>query len=238
MKKELETRYSGAKTWLRLTICIPIACWAATSIWAQGRTEDLAAGRSLERQQALQVVRNAIDRGFPPNLREQLRQVTDKHRAAVVPELLAAIDRERKRQSPGDEALDGMSDLVAYAGDEKAFIGLVALAADDLARFGPAVARCLDYAAERENAFMLAYHALGKGTEQTDSLIGEWAARAARREGGMQLLAEAVVRWHPAVEFGTQVAADPMLAALDKAELKQLEAQTSEIRRQSVETPR
>jgi hypothetical protein len=176
--------------------------------------------------QAREFVLDALRRGLPEELRPSLYQLAATRSVIIVPEFVAALEMERKRPSPRTELMDMMADIVASAADEKAVEGLVALATSDLDRFSPALLRVFDYARGRQNPFLLAHHAIGKGNAQIDSQITQWVVINVEGTEGYRLLAEAVEVWHRGRALDDLVREGaPFLVALPDERLRRLDTQ-------------
>jgi hypothetical protein len=166
-------------------------------------------------------VNETMDAGFPDDRADQMTMLVINRSVLVLPLIERRVEDELRSQSPSKNLIATGTEMIAYAGDERALREVSKLVHIDDNRFGPLVARTLDNALNFRNPFALAY----RGYEFRDTVLARhiavWSNGALSSTRMQRLFGEAMNARYKRVPGEREWASDPIASRITSSQRRE-----------------
>jgi pimeloyl-ACP methyl ester carboxylesterase len=159
--------------------------------------------------EVLQFLRDALDRHLPTELKDDVYLLAKSRSALAIPEMARRLTSSLQDANAPARYIYDLAEIMAYAANEEALDLLLQVTKSEPERFGPFLARLLNYATGRRNPYLLVYHALNSADPAATSYLLEWVEKDAASLQGQRTWAEALVEMGMTTE--ETLRSDPIL---------------------------
>jgi len=196
---------------------LPLAVLASLSATMDGQEVIPTARTVLDLSEGEQIafINRTMDLGFPENRADQMTMLIINRSALMVPLIEAKLEEALKSAPAPKGFVETASEMIAYAGDERALRAVGKLLAIDENRFGRLVGRTLDNAGSWRNPFSVVYRGLEIGDEAVSRRMAAWVESALASNTMQRTWAEAMLDRYGKVPGDSEWATDPIVSRLN-----------------------
>jgi hypothetical protein len=202
----------------------PLAVLASLSATMDGQEVIPPARAVLDLSEGEQIafINRTMDLGFPEDRADQMTMLIINRSALTSPLIEAKLEEALKSTPAPKGFVETASEMITYAGDERALRAVSKLVALDENRFGRLVGRILDNAGNWRNPFNVVYGGLEIGNEAISRHIVVWVESALASNRMQRAWAEAMLDRYGKVPGGAEWATDPIVFQLNGRALPEL----------------
>src|ERR1035438_3319066 len=195
---------------------LPLAVLASLSATMDGQEVIPTARAVLDLSEGEQIafISRTMDLGFPENRADQMTMLIINRSALTLPLIEAKLEEVLKSTPTPKGFVETASEMIAYAGDERALRAVSKLVAIDENRFGRLVGRTLDNARNWRNPFGVVYRGLEIGDEAVSRQMAAWVESALASNTMQRRWAEAMLDRYGKVPGDSEWATDPVVSGL------------------------